>query len=242
MSTSSSSFSNPSSAPTDLPPEHAETAPAETASAKRRRRLHISPPPPPIVAATLSGFVLGIIATLAVIGIGSSPSNAVGTATLPPSTPVADTQLKLRVTRIVTHQLGLYYPNSKIPRLQDVEINDAGPPLATFPNSGGVAPYHSVYIKFRLDDHPLGKVWRMKAARADVFAVMRALYVSQMPIYSVWMDGTFPLGPRHREETVLSVYMDHLTASHLPWKRWSRDDEGRLWSLLPYRSVDPRFA
>jgi hypothetical protein len=102
----------------------------------------------------------------------------------------------------------------------------------------------AVYIRFRLNNHPLGKAWRLRAAKADVFAVMQALFTSQLPIYSVEMVGLFPVstGKGTKEEPVLVVYMDHLTASTIPWKRWGRESEGRLWAMLPSRYIDPRFA
>jgi hypothetical protein len=58
------------------------------------------------------------------------------------------------------------------------------------------------------------------------------------------MEGLFPVknGKSTKERRVLVAYIDRHTAGTIPWKHWGRDKEGRLWSLLPYKYRDPRFA
>jgi hypothetical protein len=202
-------------------------------------------PSPPIVAAALSGFVVGVILTLLATGLMPSGAGSAHLApTLPPATPVGDPQLTASVRRIVAHRLGLAYPAPKTPRLLNVDVAEAGPVLPD--STSPITPHkeRAVYIRFRLNNHPLGRAWRLKAAKADVFAVMQALYTSQLPIYSVEMVGIFPISTRKgvKDEPVLVVYMDHLTASTVPWKRWGRESEGRLWAMLPSKYIDPRFA
>jgi hypothetical protein len=45
-----------------------------------------------------------------------------------------------------------------------------------------------------------------------------------------------------KSQPAVIAYLDHFTASRIPWKRWGREDEGRLWLMLARRYVDPRFA
>ena len=201
-------------------------------------------PSPPIISAALSGFVIGVILTLLATGVMSSSAPARPSPTLPPATPVGDSQLTTAVRRVVTHRLGLGYPAPKTPRVIGVDLIEAGPLRPDGAPPVSPQKERSVYIRFRLNNHPLGKAWRLKAAKADVFAVMQGLFTSQLPIYSVEMVGFFPLptSKGDRDEPVLDVYMDHPTASTIPWKRWGRESEGRLWALLPSKYIDPRFA
>jgi hypothetical protein len=203
-------------------------------------------PSPPTTAAALSGFVVGVLLTLISTGFvapsGSSSPHV--TPTVAPSTPVADSLLKQRVSKIVSRQLGTDYPTLNGSRLTDLQILPSEPLMPESPRPRVFTSGRSVYIRFRLYDHPLGKAWRLKAAKADVFAVMKALYTSSLPIYNVEMEGTFPLrlGNVVKERRALVVIMDHFTAATIPWNRWGRESEGRLWNLLTYASVDPQFA
>jgi hypothetical protein len=163
---------------------------------------------------------------------------------------VSDNLLDTKLRRIVVRQLGAFTapsaadPNGK-PRLEWLKPFPAGPFVPSPDTSQRMQRYRSVWIQFRLNNHPLGKSWRLKAAKADVFTVLKALYTSQLPIYDVWMVGKFPLGPKNTgaEGTALFVYIDHRTAERIPWKHWARGtDEGRLWASLTTAYVDPRFA
>lgn len=204
-------------------------------------------PSPPTVSAAFSGFVVGVLLTLVLTGVFTSASKTAAVkTTLPPSTPVADSQLVIRIKRIAVHQLGTAsVPAGRGPRLLDVTTQPAGP-LVVAPDAGvRLAHFRSIFIHFRLNDHPLGKSWRLKAAKADVFTVLKALYTSQLPIYNVEMVGEFPLNGKNKpsEDSVLIAYMDHASAERIPWNRWSRGaDEGRLWAALDEHYVDPHFA
>lgn len=182
--------------------------------------------------------------TLAASGaVGSGSHSAQPAPTLPPATSVSDTQLYAKLSRIVTRTLGPG-PGQTRTRLLSIQVET---PVSDFipPESPHrLSQYRSVTITFRLNDHPLGPLWRMKAARADIFGVMKALYTSQLPIYDVQMNGVFPVRKSNkiRTQTVVVAYLDHYTASQIPWKRWGREAEGRLWAMLTDHYVDPAFA
>lgn len=205
-------------------------------------------PRAPAISAAFSGFVVGILTTLVVTGVFGTGSShpAASTATLPPATPVADTQMFAAVNRIVTKELGQTYAGGKVARLKTLEV-DAAQPLTT-PNqplpSRHLGAKQTVYIEFRLYDNPLGRSWRLRTAKSDIFNVMKSLYTSQLPVYNIEMVGFYHLRGSNpaSEDSALVAYMDHSIAQNIPWKRWGRDQEGRLWSLLAYHFVDPRFA
>jgi len=202
-------------------------------------------PQPPIVAATVSGFVVGVFVALIATGVVNHTTPAAQLpATLPPAKSVVASQLHSRVQTIVDHQLGSAYPVQRGPRLVHLSLVRTGSVLPT-PNSPKLSShYRSVYLTIRLNDHPLGRIWRLKAAQADVFQLLKALYTSQLPIYRVQITGIFPvrLGKTTAEQQVLVAVMDHPTAERIPWKRWGRDHESQLWAMLDYKVVDRRFS
>jgi hypothetical protein len=204
-------------------------------------------PGAPAISAAFSGFVVGILATLVVTGVfgtGSSRSTGNITATLPPATPVADTQMYAAVNRIVTRELGQTYAGGKVARLKSLQIDVAGSLNNQPLPANRLSAKKSVYIEFRLYDNPLGRSWRLRTAKSDVFNVMKSLYLSQLPIYNIEMVGFYHLkgGNPASEDSALVAYMDHSVAQHIPWKHWGRDQEARVWTLLAYHYVDPRFA
>lgn len=96
-------------------------------------------------------------------------------------------------------------------------------------------------MTFRLNDHPLGRSWRLREAKADVFALLKSIYTSGLPVYNTELVGQFaPAG--HKSYTAVVAYLTYQTATRLPWKRWGRTSEGRLWNLLDYRDVSARFG
>jgi hypothetical protein len=201
---------------------------------------------PPIVASWLSGFVIGVVLTLLATGTAlHSGDNSTAPSTLAPPTPYPDQQLFDRVKRIAIRQLGPGYPDSKVQRFISLTLAPAtsefvgGPP---FPPR--LSRFRSVAIAFRLNDNPLGPTWRFKTAQADIFAVMKALYTSQLPVYSTEMDGYYPVksGKKVKVQRVLIALMAHSRAETIPWKRWGRENEGRLWSILTFKYVSPKFA
>lgn len=200
-------------------------------------------PPAPIVGSALSGFVVGILLTLLLTGVLARGSRvpARSAATLPtPSRPV-ELQMYTQIKRLVLQKLGPSDTNQKTSRLISLHL------LPVDISSGDTyadARYRTVAIVFRLYDHPLGPAWRVRAAKADVFAVMKALYSSGLPVYDTEMQGRFPLpsGKQYRAQTVLDAFMSYRVASRIPWKHWARDQEGELWNLLPYKYIDSRFS
>lgn len=199
----------------------------------------------PIVAAALSGFVIGVILTLLATGIlSSNTSSSSAPATLPAATPVADSLMYDRIRKIVLQKLGPAYPVEKAPRLVQLTLIPAGPDESTTGNSDSRSGLRSVFIRFHLNDNLLGRVWRLKTAQADVFAVLKALYTSQLEIYNVELEGMFPInvGKSLKERSVLIAFMDHHTAGTIPWRRWGRDHEAQVWRTLAYKYVSTQFA
>lgn len=205
-------------------------------------------PPAPLVGAALSGFVVGVFLTLIAVGAAPHPSSSASPPpTAPPPAAISDRQMHLRVTQIVSHQLGPLPTDPKKSRLMSVallpaELTDVPPDTPR-----GTSPYRSAYIVFRLNNNPFGRAWRLKSARADVFTVMKALYTSGLPIYDVTMEGRYPLPSTNgkgktRLRRALLVSLSYRTASHIPWHHWGRGDESRLWSQLTWKWTDPRFA
>jgi len=151
-----------------------------------------------------------------------------------------------QLQRLVSRQLGYSYPNQKKHRLISLSLQFDQSNLVAH-NRGITAQtdvYRSVHIAFRLNDHPLGRSWRARAAKADVFGVMKALYTSGLPISNVKMDGYFPVGHGRRahDEHMLTAFIDLRTALSIPWKHWSRANEARLWMRLTSKSISRRFA
>lgn len=203
-------------------------------------------PPAPIVSSALSGFVVGVIATLIATGsIGHSSAQPLATpAPTSISTQTAyltGAAITSRIRSIVVRELGPSLNKSE-PRLIGLSVSPTTgerDPL----QPGSLPPLRTILITIRLNNHPLGGTWRLKAAKADVFLVLRGLYTSTLPVGSVEMKGMFPLqGTRLRK--VLEVYMDSSTAAKLPWRKMARDEinEGRVWRALDYQWVDPRFG
>ncbi len=202
-------------------------------------------PDPRIVSWTLTGFVVGVLLTLVASGtINHSSQAPLARATLPPATPLGDAQLYQNVQRIVIRELGQAYPNVKLHRLIQLRLDPVSSALDPETRAGVSTHARSVFIEFRLYDHPLGKSWRLRSAKADVFSLLKALYTSRMPIYDVELVGIFPLraGKVVRDSRALVAFIDHPTANRIPWRHWGRDSEGRLWALLDYKHLDARFA
>lgn len=139
-------------------------------------------------------------------------------------------------------RLGPALPSQRSGRLINVSVSQNGPSLSNIGDEVGIR-YWSVFITFRLYDNPLGRAWRLRAAKADVFSVMKGLYTSRLAVYNVEMIGVFPIGRQGaREVPVIKAYLSHAQAQSIPWKRWGREDEGLFWANLSYSWVDHQFA
>lgn len=126
-----------------------------------------------------------------------------------------------------------------------VRLYPAVPDVGPFDGGDRLDKYRTVFISFRLLNHPLGPAWRLKEAKGDVFRVMRSLFSSTLPVYDVELQGFYPIANKKGAvalQPVLVAYLDHQTASRIPWKRWGREYEGRLWTMLTQQWVDARFA
>lgn len=215
--------------------------PRREESASKRHALPV--PPAPIVGAALSGFVVGIILTLLLTGVmarGSHPT-VPAAATLPTPSQPGESQMYAQVKRLVLSKLGPSDTNQKTSRLISLHLL---PVDIAGGDSYADARYRTVAIIFRLYDHPLGPAWRVRAAKADVFAVMKALYTSSLPVYDIEMQGKFPVssGKHYRTQTVLEAFMSYQAASRILWKHLGRDQEAQLWNRLPYKYIDRRFS
>lgn len=189
--------------------------------------------------------MVGVLLTLVASGtINRSSQGPVARATLPPATPLGDAQLYQSVQKLVIRELGQAYPNVKLHRLIQLRLDPVSSALDPEARTGISSHARSVFIEFRLYDHPLGKAWRLRSAKADVFSLLKALYTSRLPIYDVELVGIFPLkeGKITRDSRALVAFIDHPTANRIPWRRWGRDNEERLWALLDYKHLDGRFA
>lgn len=223
-------------------PDSAIETPRRTEEPVGKHRV-LPVPPAPIVGASISGFVVGIILTLLLTGVMNRSNHAAVPAspTLPTPSQPREQLMYSQINRLVLSKLGPSDTNQKTSRLISLHLLPVdiagGDPYAD-------ARYRTVAIIFRLYDHPLGPAWRVRAAKADVFAVMKALYTSGLPVYDTEMQGRFPLpsGKQYRAQTVLEAFMSYQVASHIPWKHWARDQEGQLWNLLPYKYIDRRFS
>ena len=193
----------------------------------------------------LTGFVVGVLLTLVATGTVNHASTTQPIhATLPPARQVSGATLYGGVRKLVIRELGQAYPNVKLNRLIQLRLDPVSSALD--PESRMQVPPHSrsVFIEFRLYDHPLGRSWRLRSAKADVFSLLKALYTSTLPIYDVELVGIFPLrtGKAVQEARALVAFIDHPTANRIPWRRWGRDNEARLWALLDYKHLDSRFG
>lgn len=205
----------------------------------------IRPPPAPIVSAALSGFVIGVVATL--LATGSIAHSSGGASPTPVPTPlstqapnVSDAAMAARLRILVARELGPS-PVKSQPRLIHLSVSPSTPsnPLQPDVNSG----LRTVVIRFRLNNHPLGGLWRLRAAKGDVFLVLRGLYTSGLPVGNVEMIGVFPLKST-TPKMVLQTYIETDTAAKLQWRKMGRNEinEGTVWKMLDYRWVDPRFG
>jgi hypothetical protein len=204
-------------------------------------------PSPPVVSAALSGFVIGVIVALMASGVIGHSANA-PTPTPKVSTPgpvksVRDQSMETQLAKIANHVLGSdpAGPKSRVQHLRLVSVSEL--------DRGLVAPrarreYKSLQVTFRLNDHPLGPAWRLREARADVFALLRAIYSSNLPVYNTELVGTFTAKAQKTPYNALVAYVTYQTASKIPWKRWSRSPrvETQVWAMLDYKSVNKRFG
>ncbi|HEX8919679.1 MAG TPA: hypothetical protein VF898_14340 [Chloroflexota bacterium] len=200
---------------------------------------------PPVVASALSGFVVGVFFTLIATGLIVPANSSSGTGQpLPPVRNLAESQAYQRVHKLVVRRLGPAYPDPKQNRLLYLYVTPAEQPSTLSLTTVKNAHYRSVYITYRVNEHPLGKSWRLRAAKADAFSVMQALYTANLGIYNVWMFGKFPEphNGKIQDATVLIAYMDHRVATTIPWRSWGREDEERLWNRLPTKWLYPPFA
>jgi hypothetical protein len=205
----------------------------------------VKTPDPRIVSWALSGFIVGVLVTLLATGtLARSSQTASPPATLPPASPVGNALLYQNVKKIAVRVLGPASTDVHETRLVTLRVDPLAPYAAEFQNEGLPRNMRSVFIEFRLYDHPLGKAWRLRAAKADVFGLLKALYTSRLPIYDVELAGDFPVisGKKLVETRVMLVFMGYHTAGLVPWKRWGRDNEGRVWNMLDFKHVDSRFA
>lgn len=201
-------------------------------------------PSPPVVSAAISGFVVGVILTLLLTGALSHRGQATAArATLPPAQTVSLATFRARATRIVLRQLGPY-PDRRRSRLVSLRVTPLAQRLLSAQPGAQLQTYRSLSISFRLYDNPLGRAWRLRSAKSDVFFLLKALYTSRLPIYNIRLVGTFPLksGSTNRERPALTAYMNFADAQRVPWKRWGRDHESDLWNNLTSKHVDSWFA
>jgi hypothetical protein len=196
-------------------------------------------PSPPTVASTLSGFVIGVLVTLVASGIiGHASSNKSVQSTPVPVRSVRDELLEAKLNHLATKVLGPAYPTGPKSRFLSVKVSTLGIGLVP---PDVARTYRSCVITFRLNDHPLGPSWRLREAKADVFALLKSIYISGLPVYDMELVGRFHTGTQ-APYTAIVAYMSYQSAGRIPWKRWGRTHEGQVWNLLDYRSIAKKFA
>lgn len=202
-------------------------------------------PSPPVLSAALSGFVVGVFVTLIATGVvGNGSDSAAPVPTVAPPKAVSDPQLYQQVKKIVVNKLGPSQSDPRQARFISLELlpqTPAGlPPI--LPQDA--ADLHTVSVQFHLYDNPLGRSWRLRSAEADVFAIMKALYTSSLPIADVRLSGIFPMTSERKtkDQIALIAFLNRDRADKIPWKRWTRRQEITLWNALTYHWVDSRFA
>jgi hypothetical protein len=200
-------------------------------------------PSPPNVSWALSGFVVGVFATLLATGIfARSPHTSAAPPVVTPRA-VAPSILYTQINRLVTRQLGKY-TDTRQARLVSLRLLTVRTLESLTDSSVPLAHYRSVYVRFRLNDNPLGASWRVRTAKADVFALLKTLYSSGLPVYDALLIGMYPLTTGHvtNETQAVVAYETHDDAVKIPWKQWGRENEGVVWNGLSYHSIDPRFG
>jgi len=200
-------------------------------------------PTPPSVSWALSGFVVGVFATLLATGVLTRSSHTATAPSQPTPRALADSALQTQVQKLVSKQLGKFTDSRQL-RLISFRLLHVRTLEALTDSSAALAHYRSVYVKFRLNDNPLGSSWRLRTAKADVFAILKALYSSGLPVYDTLLVGVYPLtsGKENKEAQALVAYETHDDAVKIPWRQWGRENEAVVWNHLSYHSVDPRFA
>jgi hypothetical protein len=199
-------------------------------------------PSPPVISATLSGFVIGVIVTLLALGVIGSTSAS--KAPLPTPTPVqksvGNQLFKAQLQKIANKVLG---PDPRGPdsRFLTASVSPVSTLDVKLIPQRVQQHFRSVIIYFRLNDHPLGPVWRLREAKSDVFALLKAIYSSDLPVYNAELIGQFSKGSQKPYEAIIA-FITYQTAEKVPWKRWGRTHEAQLWNMLDYSSVDHRFA
>lgn len=188
---------------------------------------------------------MGVLLTLLATGvIAHTTSGPRPIATLPAPRNVQPSALEQKVRALLLRQLGPSLAGQKTSRLLALRLV----PVVNLPErlqpESLDSRYRSLYIEFRLNDHPLGHIWRLRAARADVFGMLKAMYTSDLPIYNTELVGRFPLPVKHgaKDTDAVVAYISHTTASRIPWRRWGRDHELQLWELLNYKFVKSGFG
>lgn len=202
-------------------------------------------PSAPVMSGALSGFVVGVFVALIATGVISrGPDSSSPVPTIAPPVHVSDPLLYQQVKKIIVNKLGPSQSNPKEQRFISLELRPAAPRTSPPILPDNSVSLRTVYVEFHLYDNPLGRSWRLRSAQADIFAIMKALYTSQLPIYDVRLDGIFPMltGRVTKDQIALIASINNGRADRIPWKRWNRKQETTLWNTLTYRWVDPRFA
>lgn len=204
------------------------------------------PPDPRAVSLSLSGFVAGVLATLLATGvIARTPRDSTpAVPTVPTPRRVQPSALEQHVRALVLRQLGPSLDGHKTGRLITLRLLPVVDLPAQFQPEGLDTRYRSLFVSFRLNDHPFGRAWRLKAAKGEVFGLLKGLYTSGLPIYNTELVGRFPLrqGGATRPTNAMTVYISYSTATRIPWRRWGRDREAQLWNELNYKVVRPGFG
>ncbi len=81
-------------------------------------------------------------------------------------------------------------------------------------------------------------------AQMDVYAILRGIYSTYLPITQVHMDGTYPLpgsDGRARERVGMRLSMDRRVATMIGKVGWDSLDAQSVWPLVHREFVDPNL-
>ncbi len=195
--------------------------------------------PRSMLASSAIGFVLGITLT-ALFVAGSRPSHRTvpPTPVVPTVVPVSADDIRSRVSTLAQGALG-FAPNTGRSRIEGVYVSTASTPLSEL---RGLPQLFDTTIVFHLNGNPFGPSQQVKSARADAFALLKALYVHSLPLNDVRLEGMFKLPKQEHEVIALRAGSNVAIQNSLaPWKKLVRSDERLVWAALRPHFISSAF-
>ncbi len=218
----------------------------ETLSPAAPDNVHSAAPhvfgPRHVLLGSLTGFVFGIIVTLAfapAFGLGSSAAHVLkkGPKPHPTVTVISAASLQQKITTYCNQAL-VYSSISGRSRLQSVTI------LPVIPSGSRISAQPTLFdatITFSLNPNPFA-TYQVRSAKADVFLLLQKLYSHNLPLDTVQLRGTFRFPKTAHSVIMLRALSDPAIASKFTWTKLGRGSEKKVWKMLPQHEIDSRFA